>query len=135
MTMMPISANEAQDLIDDEDDAEFSFAEAFGIGGGLWNVERAVGGDRGPATLSPLFAGPISLFVVNTHDYVIKLSPTETEVPDGQWRFITVAGYVINPNDVLTSIAAPEQRYVIVSANTNNRVRAGIVERLGTTKP
>lgn len=135
MSMLPISPNEAQALMDDEDDAEFSLAEAFGLGGGLWYAERASGGDRGPATLAPLFGGAaISLFIVNTHDYVIQLSPTETEVPDGQWRFTTIAAYEVRPNDVLTSAAIPDMRFVVVSASTNNRSRSGITERLGNTK-
>lgn len=84
--MLPISPHESADLSTSIANADVILCQAFGVHGSAWTTTRTSGGDNAAPTEQEV--ATIELYVVNTRDYVISLSASETEVPDAQWRYL-----------------------------------------------
>lgn len=110
--MLPISPTEAAALANDIASADRILAAAFGVGGPSWDIIVWAGGDETDAAETSI-RSEIEMYVVNTREYVIVLTASETEVPAAEWRYL--APMQLNPDNGLVEQLPLDEGVVVVS--------------------
>lgn len=118
--MLPISANEAADLAAALANSDEILAGAYSQHGSLWDMAVTSGGDTSATTETVV--SRITLYMVNTRDYILAFSASETEVPEAQFRYLApgAPSRLLNVGDVGPTTVIDEN-FVAISVADRQR--------------
>jgi hypothetical protein len=121
--MLPISALEATELTQDEDDSLLTLVQGFAVGSGPWQRERTTSSPSGPPTKDIVQGIPFS--VARTKDVTFALSVTGETVTEEGFTWVAPGDYPIRQRDVMVNEADPRLKFLINSSRYTGSMRTG----------